>query len=69
MGLNFHVGDCGVRIKGFALNVGRTKECQKPEIDGTEFDLAKTQQPQVDGMEMLLWLKPNDLKCMEWTLT
>ena len=42
---------------------------QKPEIDGTEFGLAKTQQPQVDGMEMLFWLKPNDLKCMEWTLT
>ena len=61
MGLNFHFGNCGVRIEGFALNVGEDKGGQKPEIDGTEFGLAKTQQPQVDGMEMLFWLNPNDL--------
>ena len=49
------------------LECWEDQEDPKPEIDGTEFDLAKTQQPQVDGMEILLWLKPNDLKCMEWT--
>ena len=94
MGLNFHFGNCGVRIEGFALNVGRTKGtkslklmernltwlnpttsiwwngnfcsgvggdlaiCQWPDIDGMDFNLAKTK---MDGME-------SDLAICHWIL-
>ena len=53
MGLNLHVGSCGVQIEVFALNIERTAGTKNLKL--MEWNLT--------------WLKPDTLKLMEWKLT
>ena len=50
MGLNFHIGNCGVQIEVSALSIERAEGTNALNL--MEWNLT--------------WLKPNNLKLMEW---
>ena len=52
-GVKFHVGNCGVQIKVFALNIERAEGTKNLKL----------------MVWNLTWLEPNTLKLMEWSLT
>ena len=68
MGLNFHIGNCGVQVEVFALNLERTEGTNTLKL--MEQNLTWLKPNNLKLMEWSsFWLLPNDLKCMEWTLT